>query len=79
MNRREAYSDGDNVLAMQGHVEMTKPLLTDWITRWRDDLQVTAPSIQNYEQIKKSLSANVVRLNQVAEQLYSRWSSTLSI
>jgi hypothetical protein len=64
---------------MQGHVEMTKPLLTDWITRWRDDLQVTAPSIQNHEQIKTPLSANIVELNQVAEQLYKRWSSTLSL
>jgi hypothetical protein len=64
---------------MQGHVEMTKPLLTEWITRWTDDLQVTAPSIQNYEQIKKPLSANIVALNQVAEQLYKRWSSTLSL
>jgi len=75
----QAYSYGDNVLAMQGHVEMTKPLLTEWITGWRDDLQVTAPSIQNHEQIKTSLSANIVELNQVAEQLYKRWSSTLSL
>ena len=34
---------------------------------------------QNYEQMKKPLSANIVALNQVAEQLYKRWLSTLSL
>jgi len=74
----QAYSYGDNVLAMQGHVEMTKPLLTDWITQWRDDLEATTPSIQNYKQIKEPLAVNVIALNQVAERLYQRWTATIT-
>jgi GMP synthase (glutamine-hydrolysing) len=61
--QNQAYSYGDNVLAMQGHVEMTKPLLTDWIIQWRDDLQATTPSIQNYQQIAEPLAINVAALN----------------
>lgn len=75
----QAYCYGDNVLAMQGHVEMTEPLLTDWITQWRNDLVKTSNSIQNFEQINESLVANVAALNQVAEWLYGRWTATLSI
>ena len=67
----QAYSYGDNVLAMQGHVEMTEPLLTDWITQWRDDLQATTPSTQNYQQIAEPLAINVAALNQVAEETLS--------
>ena len=74
----QAYSYGDNVLAMQGHVEMTKPLLTDWITQWRGDLEATTPSIQNYKQIKEPLAVNVIALNQVAERLYQRWTATIT-
>ena len=75
----QAYSYGDNVLAMQGHVEMTEALVLDWITKWRNDLQDSTPSIQNYEQIKESLVTNVAALNQVAERLYQRWTSRLSL
>ena len=75
----QAYSYGDNVLAMQGHVEMTEALALDWITKWRNDFQDSTPSIQNYEQIKESLVTNVAALNQVAERLYQRWTSRLSL
>jgi len=57
---------------------MTKPLLTDWITQWRDDLEATTPSIQNYKQIKEPLAVNVIALNQVAERLYQRWTATIT-
>jgi hypothetical protein len=64
---------------MQGHVEMTEELLNDWITKWRDDLKVSLPSMQNYEQVRENLVDNVSRLNKVAERLYQRWSMTLSL
>lgn len=77
--QNQAYCFGDNVLAMQGHVEMTEELLNDWITKWRDDLKVSLPSMQNYEQVRENLVDNVSRLNKVAERLYQRWSMTLSL
>ena len=75
--QNQAYSYGDNVLAMQGHVEMTEPLLTSWITQWRDPLSESSARVQNYEQIAQHLAANIAALNQVAEQLYQRWASRL--
>jgi GMP synthase-like glutamine amidotransferase len=77
--QNQAYCYGDNVLAMQGHVEMTKDLLSDWITKWRDDLKLTSPSIQNYDQVRESLEDNISALNKVAERLYQRWLMKLSI
>jgi hypothetical protein len=58
---------------------MTEELLNDWITKWRDDLKVSLPSMQNYEQVRENLVDNVSRLNKVAERLYQRWSMTLSL
>jgi GMP synthase-like glutamine amidotransferase len=77
--QNQAYSVGENVLAMQCHVEMTEPLITHWITQWQDDLQEMTATKQNYQQIRASLKDNVVRLNQVAEQLYSCWAKSLQL
>ena len=40
----QAYAYGDKVLAMECHVEMTEPLVTDWITHWKHDLLEESPS-----------------------------------
>jgi GMP synthase-like glutamine amidotransferase len=75
----QAYCYGDNVLAMQGHVEMTEPMLVEWITQWKSVLIDQSPSVQNYLQINEQLKANITALNEVAEQLYQRWASTLAL
>jgi hypothetical protein len=64
---------------MQGHVEMTEPMLVEWMTRWRSFLMDQSPSVQNYQQMNEHLKANITALNKVAEQLYQRWTSTLSL
>jgi hypothetical protein len=35
--------------------------------------------VQNYLQINEQLKANITALNEVAEQLYQRWASTLAL
>ncbi len=73
----QAYSIGDNVLAMQCHVEMTLPLVTDWINNWQDQLQQHTCSQQTYQQIRQHLNTNITALNQVADRLYTRWMQAL--
>jgi GMP synthase-like glutamine amidotransferase len=77
--RNQAYCYGDNVLAMQGHVEMTEPMLVEWMIRWRSFLMDQSPSAQNYPQMNENLKVNITALNKVAEKLYQRWTSTLSL
>ena len=77
--QNQAYSYDDNVLAMQGHVEMTEALLRSWITQWRSHLKQTSASVQNHRQIESDLETNIAALNQVAERLYQRWAATLSL
>ncbi len=69
----QAYVYGDNVLAMQCHVEMTLPLVSRWIEEWRDDLQVSSASENDYAQISNNLAQRVGQLNEVADRLYSCW------
>ena len=75
--RNQAFSLGDNVLAMQCHPEMTEPLLEDWINSSRAMLTRERPSVQSYEAIRGSCYKNIVRLNRVADHIYDRWISTV--
>lgn len=77
--KNQAYSYGDNVLAMQCHVEITEPLLRDWVERHQHHLNKTSSSEQNGEQMLKPVVENVRALNQIAEQLYIRWLKTVSL
>ena len=77
--KNQAYSYGNNVLAMQCHVEMTLPLISNWINSWKDDLTIESASQQSYTQISEDLERKVSELNLVASSLYTRWVSTLTI
>ncbi|MFP6826884.1 MAG: type 1 glutamine amidotransferase [Pseudohongiellaceae bacterium] len=76
--KNQAYSYGDRVLAMQCHVEMTLPLITRWITNWREDLELETESEQNFEQINQQLATKITALNRVADSLYGRWLASFS-
>ncbi|NQY63807.1 MAG: type 1 glutamine amidotransferase [Alteromonadaceae bacterium] len=75
--KNQAYRYGDNVLAMQCHVEMTESMLTCWVNNYPDELQNESSSEQTPEQITKNIVENVSALNRVAEQLYGKWVNTL--
>ena len=77
--QNQAYSYGDNVLAMQCHVEMTESLLTSWLDKYWDELLAQSDSEQNHQQIRAQLIDSIPELNRVAEQLYSRWIKTLTL
>lgn len=75
----QAYCYAGNVLAMQCHVEMTMALASRWINDWQEDLKASSASEQNYAAISSDLNERISSLNKVAETLYSRWVSSLSI
>ena len=77
--KNQAYSYGNNVLAMQCHVEMTEELLTVWLDKYWDELLAESDSEQNHQQIRAQLINNIPALNRVADQLYNRWITTLSL
>ena len=67
------------MLGMQCHVEMTEPVLRDWIDHWREDLGEDSQSAQSYGTIARHLKKNIAELRFVADQLYGRWVSTLAL
>ncbi len=63
----------DNILALQCHVEMTAPMVSEWASRYEDELREPSASVQSAAQMTADLEARVTALQQVADQLYRHW------
>ena len=58
---------------------MTEASLTSWLGPWRSDLLEHSASVQICTAIVAPVVDNSARLNEVAEQLYLRWTATLTL
>ena len=69
----QAFAWGDKVLALQGHPEMTEPLIECWLDDWAHLLDERQPSQQSLAEMRDQLPEKVRALNQVAEGFYAHW------
>lgn len=74
----QAYVVGDNILALQCHVEMTAPMVREWAQRYCDELDDPAPSVQDADTMTTDLAAHITALQHAADVLYTRWLQTLA-
>lgn len=67
-------------LALQCHVEMTEAMVREWCAVGAEEIQCSlqSPGVQSPEEILAPVAEEVPRLNQVAEQIYTRWVRGLS-
>jgi GMP synthase-like glutamine amidotransferase len=68
----QAFTIG-NMLALQCHVEMTAPMVEEWIAQDQHAFAQTSASVQSPWQLTQNLPARVDRLQQLARILYQRW------
>ena len=69
----QAYVIG-NSLGMQCHVEMTPAMIESWCADWAaENADPTLPSVQTPRQMQADMTANLQRLNGLADRLYTRW------
>lgn len=62
-----------NTLALQCHVEMTAPMVTEWAELYKDELENPSETIQSPEEMVAGLDENIDALQQAADDLYRRW------
>lgn len=62
-----------NMLALQCHIEMTEAMVHEWVLQGEPELTRPAPSLQDPAQIRQNLPARIVRLQEVAHLIYTRW------
>lgn len=69
----QGFAWGDNVLALQGHPEMTQALVCNWLADWAHLLDASQASQQAVETMLDNLEGKVAMLNEVAEGFYRHW------
>jgi GMP synthase-like glutamine amidotransferase len=62
-----------NTLALQCHVEMTAPMVSEWATLYEDELANTSETIQSREDMISGLDEKVSNLQKTANAIYRRW------
>jgi len=68
----QAFTLG-NTLALQCHVEMTAPMVSEWAALYKDELQEVTATVQSQAQITAELTTRISAAQQVADRLYQRW------
>ena len=72
----QAFALG-NTLALQCHVEMLTPMVSEWATLYGHELEETGSTVQSAAQMTADLPARIDAAQQFADQLYRRWLTPL--
>ena len=62
----------DRHIGLQCHVEMTQQMVTEWATRFEQQLQPTA-SVQSREEMLQDLDLRIAELKSIADVIYTAW------
>ncbi len=75
----QAFSLNGRHLALQCHVEMTEAMIRQWCAVGADEIaSANSPAVQSPDTILSGISANLLAMQSVADQLYTHWASRLS-
>lgn len=66
-----------HTLALQCHIEMTTPMVKEWVEKNAEEIELTSDSLQSAEQMTADLDAKVERLKPIADTIYQRWIQAL--
>jgi GMP synthase-like glutamine amidotransferase len=72
----QAFAIG-NTLALQCHIEMMTPMISEWAALYEHELQQTSATVQSAAQMTANLPARISAAQQVADHVYQRWLTPL--
>ncbi|MEW6354632.1 MAG: type 1 glutamine amidotransferase [Pseudomonadota bacterium] len=61
------------MLALQGHVEMTAPMVADWAAYGQHEIAHPSRTVQSAEEMTRDAARKAGALNKIAAALYTRW------
>jgi len=72
----QAFAIG-NTLALQCHIEMMTPMISEWAALYEHELQQTSATVQSAAQMTANLPARISAAQHVADHVYQRWLTPL--
>ncbi len=73
----QAFAIGETILAMQCHVEMTRPMIRSWTELGSEHIGCATATIQDVASIRRDTDKRLPLMQQVARTLYRRWLTRL--
>lgn len=73
-HENQGYMYG-KVLAMQFHLEMTEPMIIEWLQRYHHCIPEPSQYVQSAEQITERINERLHNLHTVADRIYGWWLS----
>lgn len=70
--KNQAFAIG-NTLALQCHVEMTAPMVKEWVSEYAEELSSPTESLQAADRILADLESKISQLKPIADSIYQRW------
>ena len=78
VNENQGYVIDDRHIGLQCHIEMTSELVSTWLRTGAEELpNVSTPSEQSAEDIRRDLDARLASLHAVAGDVYAHWAQRL--
>jgi GMP synthase-like glutamine amidotransferase len=79
-NPNQAYVIDDRHVGLQCHIEMTTELVSTWVASDADRLPaVSGESTQSAAEMCRNLPARIAALHAVADDVYARWATKLTV
>ncbi len=73
----QAFAIG-NTLALQCHIEMTAPMVSEWAGLYSHEIAQPGGAVQSRAEMTSDLDARIRAAQQLADVLYARWLEPLS-
>jgi GMP synthase-like glutamine amidotransferase len=73
---QQAFAIG-NALGLQFHVEVTAPMVEEWVGLYAADLDSSSPAVQAPATIRERLEERALAMRAVADHLYGQWTARL--
>jgi GMP synthase-like glutamine amidotransferase len=61
------------IMALQCHIEVTAPMVRQWIEYYPEEISIPSPGVHNAEQMLDRLESRCNRLHDIAEVFYQYW------
>jgi GMP synthase-like glutamine amidotransferase len=73
----QAFAIG-NTLALQCHVEMQAPMVSEWAALYQDEIRHPSATVQSAVEMTRGLDERVRQAQTVADAMYTRWLALLA-
>jgi len=75
--QNQAFVTGNNILALQCHIELNDTMLHEWVNVYQEDLNSPSGSVQSRDEILSLTEIGIKESRDDAKTIYEKWITTI--